>query len=125
VLANSKHQDAAAKFALWLNTDPAAVAALVKNSYVYPAATEAQTGDALKTAPDYFSNQPDFYTQAAKIAATTAPAAWGPNVNTAYSAFKDAFGKAAQAKSDFTAALDTVEQTTVADMKKQGFKTAG
>ncbi|WP_037607610.1 ABC transporter substrate-binding protein [Streptacidiphilus rugosus] len=125
VTRNSKHQDAAAQFALWLNTDPQAVAALVKDSYVYPAATDAQTGGALATAPDYFSNQADFYTQAAKIAATTAPAAWGPNVNTAYSAFKDGFGKAAQNKGDFLAALSGMQQTTLADMKTQGFTVTG
>jgi multiple sugar transport system substrate-binding protein len=125
VTNNSKHQDAAAQFALWLNTDPTAVAALVKDSYVYPAATDAQTGSALSTAPDFFSDQPDFYTTAAKIAATTAPAAWGPNVNVAYSAFKDAFGKAAQNKGDFLAALTTVSTTTGADLQKQGFKVAG
>lgn len=124
ISSHSKHQDAAAQFALWLNTDPQAVNALVKESSVYPAATAAQTGDALATAPDYFSDQPDFYATAAKVAANTAPAAWGPNVNTAYSAFKDAFGKAAQDKTDFLSALNTVQSTTEADMRKQGFKVA-
>ena len=125
VTNNSKNKDAAAQFALWLNTDPEAVAALVKDSYVYPAASDAQTGSALAAAPDFFSDQPDFYTTAAKIAATTAPAAWGPNVNVAYSAFKDAFGKAAQNKGDFLAALSSMNQTTLADMQKQGFKVSG
>jgi multiple sugar transport system substrate-binding protein len=122
VTNDSSHKDAAVQFAKWLNTDPTAVAALVKNGGIYPAATEAQTGGALAKAPDFFSNQPDFYTQAAAIAKTTAGASWGPNVNVAYSAFKDSFGKAAQSKSDFGAALSTMQQTTVADMKKQGFK---
>lgn len=121
ITTDSKHKAAAAKFATWLNTDPTAVAALVKNGGIYPAATTAQTGSALSKAPDFFSDQPDFYTQAAAIAKTTAPGAWGPNVNVAYSAFKDAFGKAAQQKSDFTSALDTMQSTTVADLKKQGF----
>lgn len=116
--------EAAAKFATWLNTDPAAVAALVKESAVYPAATAAQTSGALTT-PEFFPNQPDFYTTAADIAKGTAAAAWGPDVIVAYSAFKDAFGKAAQDKSDFTAALGTVRQATVADMKKNGFKVEG
>lgn len=125
ISANSRHKDAAAQFALWLNTDPQAVNALVKQSAVYPAATAAQTGGALSSAPDFFPDQPDFYATAAKIAANTAPAAWGPNVNTAYSAFKDAFGKAAQRKSDFLAALTAMQGTTLADMRKQGFKVTG
>lgn len=118
------HADAAAQFATWLNTDPTAVNALVKQAGIYPAATSAQTGGALATAPDFFSNQPDFYTKAAEIAKNTAPAAWGPNVNVAYSTFKDAFGKAAQAKSDFTAALTAMQDATVADLTKTGFKVA-
>ncbi|MFE0627959.1 ABC transporter substrate-binding protein [Streptomyces sp. NPDC058864] len=121
---DSKHKDAAVKFATWLNTDPEAVTALVRNGGIYPAATAAQTGDALAQAPEFFAGQPDFYAKAAEIAKTTAPGAWGPNVNVAYSAFKDAFGKAAQDKSGFGPALGAVQSTTVADMKKQGFPVA-
>ncbi|WP_377268868.1 ABC transporter substrate-binding protein [Peterkaempfera sp. SMS 1(5)a] len=125
VTKNSKHADAAAKFAAWLNTDPTAVQALVQDAGIYPAATSAQTGGALAKAPDFFPDQADFYATAAQIAGNTAPAAWGPNVNVAYSAFKDAFGKAAQNRTPFGAALTAVQQATLADMKKQGFKTTG
>jgi multiple sugar transport system substrate-binding protein len=122
VTTDSGHKAAAAKFAAWLNTDDAALQALAKESGIYPAATNAQTSGAFATPPDYFSNQPDFYTEAAEIAKTTAPSAWGPNVNVAYTTFKDAFGKAAKDKSDFGAALTTMQDDTVADLKKQGFE---
>ncbi|GAA2102825.1 extracellular solute-binding protein [Kitasatospora saccharophila] len=118
----SGHADAAAKFATWLNTDPEALAALVQQVNIYPAATSAQTGSLLSAAPEFFANQPDFYPKAAEIAKGTAPAAWGPNVNVAYSAFKDAFGKAAQDKGDFGAALTAMQQSTVEDLKKNGFQ---
>lgn len=124
VTTDSEHQAAAAKFAAWLNTDDAALQALAKESGIYPAATNAQTSGAFTNPPEYFSNQADFYTQAAEIAKSTAPSAWGPNVNVAYTTFKDAFGKAAKDKSDFVAALNTMQDDTVADMKKQGFEVA-
>ncbi|GGT86312.1 MULTISPECIES: ABC transporter substrate-binding protein [Streptomyces] len=126
VTTDSKHKAAAAKFATWLNTDPEALAALVKESGIYPAATAAQTGGALAKAPDFFANQPDFYARAAAIAKTTAPAAWGPNVNVAYTSFKDEFGKAAKVKSKggFADALTAMQAATVADLKKQGFEVA-
>ncbi|WP_323181614.1 extracellular solute-binding protein [Streptomyces sp. NBC_00572] len=124
VTTDSQHKTAAAQFATWLNTDPVALSALVKESGIYPAATAAQTSGALAKAPDYFANQPDFYTRAAEIAKTTAPAAWGPNVNVAYTAFKDEFGKAAKAKSGFDTALSAVQSATVADLSKQGFEVA-
>lgn len=45
-------------------------------------------------------------------------------MNVAYTTFKDAFGAAAKNKSDFGAALKTMQDDTVADMKKQGFEVA-
>ncbi|MGW6645732.1 sugar ABC transporter substrate-binding protein [Streptomyces sp. A244] len=124
VTTDSEHRAAAAKFAAWLNTDSAALNALAKESGIYPAATNAQTSGAFLKPPAYFANQADFYTKAADIAETTAPSAWGPNVNVAYTTFKDAFGAAAKSKSDFGAALDEMQADTVADMKKQGFEVA-
>lgn len=124
VTTDSKHKAAAARFATWLNTDPEAVAALVKESGIYPAATAAQTSGALAKAPDFFAGQTDFYTRAAEIAKTTAPAAWGPNVNVAYAAFKDRFGAAAKSRSGFSEALSAMQEATVADLKKQGFGVA-
>ncbi|MEY9989013.1 multiple sugar transport system substrate-binding protein [Streptomyces sp. V4I8] len=124
VTTDSKNKAAAAKFAAWLNTDGDALNALAKESGIYPASTSAQLSGAFTTPPDYFSNQPDFYAKAAEIAESTAPSAWGPNVNVAYTTFKDAFGKAAKDKSDFVAALKTMQDDTVADLEKQGFEVA-
>ncbi|MER8223793.1 extracellular solute-binding protein [Streptomyces sp. NPDC094143] len=124
VTTDSDHREAAAKFATWLNTDRAALNALAEESGIYPAATNAQTSGAFLKPPAYFSNQADFYAKAADIAETTAPSAWGPNVNVAYTTFKDAFGAAAKNKSDFGAALEKMQADTVADMKKQGFEVA-
>ncbi|MER6125713.1 extracellular solute-binding protein [Streptomyces sp. NPDC001795] len=124
VTTDSQHKSAAAKFAAWLNTDPEALTALAKEGGIYPAATTAQTSDAFAQPPAFFSGQSDFYTRASEIAKTTAPSAWGPNVNVAYQSFKDAFGAAAKDKSDFLTALKTMQDSTVADMKKQGFEVA-
>ncbi|MFF0484878.1 ABC transporter substrate-binding protein [Streptomyces sp. NPDC004435] len=124
VTTDSKHKDAAAKFAAWLNTDAEALNALARQSGIYPAATSAQLSGAFQNPPDFFANHSDFYSKAADIAETTAPSAWGPNVNVAYTSFKDAFGAAAQDKSDFRAALRRMQADTVADMKKQGFEVA-
>ncbi|MFE1310724.1 ABC transporter substrate-binding protein [Streptomyces sp. NPDC058755] len=121
VTTDSQHQAAAAKFAAWLNTDGDALNALAKEGGIYPASTSAQLSGAFSNPPAFFSNQPDFYTKAADIAKTTAPSAWGPNVNVAYATFNDAFGAAAKNKSDFGAALDKMQDATVGDMKKQGF----
>ncbi|MEV4454756.1 extracellular solute-binding protein [Microbispora sp. NPDC049633] len=122
VAAKSPSKAAAARFATWLNTDPQALGLLIKEGAVYPASAK---GAALMTgAPDYFSNQPDFWKQAADIGATARGFTFGPNVNVTYNAYRDAFDKAVAAKSDFAAAVGTMQDTTVADMQKSGFSLA-
>ena len=122
VTTQSKHVAAAVTFNTWLETDKTAVEALVKVSALYPADT-ADSAAVLAEPNAFFSNEPDFYATAAKLAATVKPFTYGPNVNVAYSSFNDEFGKAAQAKSQagFLAAVDTMQATTVTDLKKNGF----
>ncbi|MFD7510341.1 extracellular solute-binding protein [Streptomyces sp. NPDC059853] len=122
VTNDARDKDAAAAFATWLNTDPEALTALVRAGGIYPAATAAQTGEALAEAPEFFANQPDFYVTAAEIAEGTAPAAWGPNTNVAYATFNDAFGEAARTRGDFRAALTAMQRATADDMTGHGFQ---
>jgi multiple sugar transport system substrate-binding protein len=126
VTSQSKHKTQAAEFVAWLNTDPAAVKLLAGTANVYPASVDA-TATALTAPPAFFANQPDYYTIAAEAAKITNPFTYGPNVNVAYSAYNDAFAKAAESKkaADFGAALETVQTTTVSDLKKAGFQVAG
>jgi multiple sugar transport system substrate-binding protein len=93
----------------------------VKISQIYPAASDAQSGPALQTAPEFFKNQPDFYTVAKQIAGTAQGFTFGPNVNVTYAAYKDTFAKAIQSGA-FGGALDTMQTNTSDDMKKNGFK---
>jgi multiple sugar transport system substrate-binding protein len=125
VTEKSKNRAAAVKFATWLNTDPAATELLIKESTVYPAAREAQSGPALQQPPKFFAQQADFYPQAKQIADTASGFVWGPNVNVTYEAYKDSFAKAITAKTPFSAALDAMQAATVADMKKNGFTVTG
>ncbi len=122
VSSQSKYPGAALKFITWLNTSTDAAQALVDEGGIYPAATAAAAAT-LTEAPEYFSNQPDFYDVIAKSAETVAPFTFGPNVNVAYQAFSDAFGKAAEAKttSAFLSALTAMQEKTVTDLKNQGF----
>jgi multiple sugar transport system substrate-binding protein len=121
IAAKSKHLDAAVQFATWLNTDPQATSALVTQGGLYPADRDAQSGPSLASPPDFFSNQADFYTLAKQIADTAAGVTWGPNVNVTYATYKDAFGKVITSKGAFSSAVDSMQQATVDDMKKNGF----
>lgn len=125
VTSQTEHVEAATAFATWLNTDPEAVAALVEQTGIYPAATEA-AATVLTEAPDFFSNQPDFYDVAADAAESVAPFTYGPNVNVAFSAYNDEFAKAAEAKSvdAFRDAVSAMQKITVDDLKSNGFTVA-
>lgn len=122
VTSQSAHPEAAAEFAAWLNTDPEAVKALVEETGIYPADT-AGAESALTKAPDFFSNQPDFYDVIGKTAGTVTSFTFGPNVNVAYNTYNDQFAQAAQAKkqSAFLDAVTNMQDTTVEDLKKTGF----
>lgn len=122
VSTQSENPEAAAKFATWLNTDADAVATMVAEAGIYPAAQNA-AATALTEAPEFFSNQPNFYEVAAEAAATAAPFTFGPNVNTAYSAYNDEFGKATESKkaADFVQAAKNIQTIVVDDMVNAGF----
>lgn len=122
VTSDSAHPEEAAEFASWLNTDDAAVTEQVKQINVYPAATAGRSLPVLQAAPAFFPNQPDFYAEVKKVA----PAArsfpmWGPDVTVTFTGYTDGFAKALQSGGSFTAALDSMQSATLADMKKLGF----
>jgi multiple sugar transport system substrate-binding protein len=119
VMAASKHQQAAAQFAAWLNTDPAATAALASQSGIYPADISAE--GALSSPPSYFANQQAFWSLAKQYAAQASPVTWGPDVNVAYSEFQTAFGGAVTSKGSFLSPLAQIQSAVLNDMKKSGF----
>ena len=122
ITTDCEYREQAVEFVTWLNTSPEALEALVTISGVYPAATAGQTGPALAQPPVMMPNQPDFYTQASEIAGTARGFTWGPNVNVAYNTYKDAFQAAIEGGTPFSGAINTMQDTTVADLKTQGYE---
>ncbi|MFC1429292.1 ABC transporter substrate-binding protein [Streptacidiphilus sp. N1-3] len=122
VTTDSAHPAQAAQFASWLNTDPAALTAQVKYINIYPAATSGRSLPILDTPPAFFPNQPDYYTQVKNVAPTARSfSMWGPDVTVTFAAYSDKFGAALQSGTSFDAALDAIQNSTTADMKKLGF----
>jgi multiple sugar transport system substrate-binding protein len=119
VMAASKHQQDAAEFAQWLNTTPAATAALVSDGGIYPADSAAEA--AITSPPTYFSNEPAFWSLGKQYSSEAAQVTWGPDVNVAYSEFTTAFGAATNAKGSFLSPLAAIQTAVLNDMKKTGF----
>ncbi|AEE44667.1 ABC transporter substrate-binding protein [Cellulomonas fimi] len=122
VTSQSTHKEEAAKFIAWLNASQEGVNLLVSEGGLYPADIPSQA-EALSAPPAFFSNQPDFYTIASEIAGSVQPFTYGPNVNVAYSAYNDEFGKATEAKSAaaFLDAVTAMQTATVEDLESSGF----
>jgi multiple sugar transport system substrate-binding protein len=123
VTSQSKHPKQAAEFVTWLDASAQGVKGLVQQGGVFPSDT-ADVGHLFDSPPAFFSDQPDFYQQLEKVAKTVRPFTYGPNVDTAYSAFNDDFGKAAQDKSqsEFVSALSSMQRATTSDLRTKGFK---
>lgn len=125
VTTQSQHKEEAAEFIAWLNASQEGVNLLVSEGGLYPADIPSQA-EALASPPEFFANQADFYTIAAETAKGVQPFTYGPNVNVAYSAYNDEFGKAAEAKqaSLFLDAVTAMQATTLDDLKNTGFDVA-
>ncbi|HEY0118817.1 MAG TPA: sugar ABC transporter substrate-binding protein [Cellulomonas sp.] len=125
VSSNSKHPAQAAKFVEWLNTSDEALKMQISTINVYPAATAGRSLPELDQPPAFMKNQPDYY----KLIGQIAPHArsfdiWGPNAAVTFGAYRDGFAGALQNKTALSAALDTMQSTTVTDMTKRGFNVA-
>jgi len=124
VTSQSQHVAEATKFILWMNSSQEGVN-LLADSGLYPADIPGQV-EALADPPEFFANQPDFYELAGQTAETAGNFTFGPNVNVTYSAYNDAFARAAEAKdaAAFVEAVHEMQQVTVDDLKNTGFSVA-
>lgn len=125
VSSNSKHPAEAAKFVEWLNTSDEALKMQIDTVNVYPAATSGRALPDLDQPPAFMKDQPDYY----KMIGQIAPHArsfdiWGPNAAVTFGAYRDGFASALQNKTALSGALDTMQSTSLADMKKRGFTVA-
>lgn len=124
VTSQSEHPAEAVQFIEWMNSSQEGVN-LLADSGLYPADIPGQA-EALSDPPAFMANQEDFYELAGQTAATAGSFTFGPNVNVTYSAYNDEFAKAAEAKdaAAFRAAVESMQQITVDDLKNSGFSVA-
>lgn len=121
VTTSSEHQEAAAEFALWMNTSDEAAAIQIEAGQ-YPASIAGQELTLESEPPLLMPQQTDYWEVAAEIAANTIPdISWGPNVNVASSAFQDAVADAITNGTPLRDALVETQQVVVDDMTTTGF----
>ncbi len=124
VLKGSDHPAEAAKFALWLNTDPEALALANELGGIYPAAKSATELEAFAGGVDYYGGQ-NIYEVFADASSNVDPDfTWGPTMTQTYTDVSDGFGAAIGGSGTLMDALENGQQKTIDSLKAQSIPVA-
>ena len=124
VLASSKHPAEAAKFALWLNSDQAALALANEKGGLYPANTAGLELPALSQGVPFYGNQKIFDTFKEASANVDTNFTWGPIMTDTNRFLSDGFTKALNGQGTLNEALQSAQTQTVSALKAQGVPVA-
>ncbi|MFJ6001349.1 ABC transporter substrate-binding protein [Arthrobacter sp. NPDC092385] len=119
VLKGSEHPAEAAKFALWLNTDPEALALANELGGLYPAAKSATDLEAFAGGVDYYGGQKIYEVFADASANVNPDFTWGPTMTQTYTDVSDGFGAAISGTGTLLDALENGQQKTIDSLKSQ------
>ncbi|MFE6778827.1 ABC transporter substrate-binding protein [Streptomyces sp. NPDC057702] len=109
-------------FAVWLNSDPAAVQLLIKGGYGFPSAVAGYRAADLESRRTFFGGQhySRVFVEAGKGVDTSWK--WGPTVDTLYQRLGDAFLEAIGDGTSFRTVLRNVQRETIDDLRDKGLK---
>ena len=124
VFAGSKHPAEAAKFAVWLNTNPQALTLENKLGGLYPAARAGLDLPALQQGVPFYGNQKIFDVFKSASAGVDDQFQWGPTMTDTYAALKDGIVSALAGKGTLDDATQSAQTKTVASLKAQGVSVA-
>jgi len=124
VLATSKHPYEAAKFILWLNSDPKAVSILIKETGIYPASKAGADDSQLSGGVDFYGGQKIFDTFKTAGAQVNTDFSWGPTMTDTYRFMADGIAASLAGKGTLDQALAETQTKTVDSIKAQGLSVA-
>ncbi|MEU6404298.1 sugar ABC transporter substrate-binding protein [Streptomyces sp. NPDC046985] len=124
VLSGSKHPAEASQFALWLNTDPKALAILNKEGGLYPADKAGLDLPALQQPVDFYGKQKIFDVFAKASQNVDTHFTWGPTMTDTYRMLGDGASAALGGKGTLGDALKQTQTGSVDSLRKQSLTVA-
>jgi multiple sugar transport system substrate-binding protein len=118
---STKHPKEATDFAVWLNTNQDSLDEMIKGANIYPAYLPALDSPLVNGTNAFFGNQAIDAIFKDGSAHVDANFQWGPTVDQVYNDMNDNFANAINGRGTLVDALNTVQQSTITFMKKQGF----
>ena len=119
VLSTSAHPYEAAKFAMWLNTDPQSLAILNDLGGLYPASKKGLDLPALQQGVPFYSGEKVFDVFKTASGEVNTDFTWGPVMTDTYRFMQDGFSKALNGEGTLSGALDAADTSTVSSLKNQ------
>ncbi len=121
VFKNTQHPKEATEFAMWLNSNSDSVKSMVATAQLYPALSSALNTPASDTLKKFYSGQDIYSTFKDASNNVDVNFQWGPTMNQVFTDIGDNFSNAVDGKTTLSASLDSVQNSTISQMKKQGF----
>ncbi|MEZ0491456.1 ABC transporter substrate-binding protein [Kineococcus sp. TBRC 1896] len=121
ILKGCQHPQAAAEFALWLNTDPESIDLLIAGGYGWPAIRNGLEGTALD-APDPLLGGQNGNREVFAVADQNIDSdwQWGPTTANTYAHINDAFAGVVAGQGTLVEALERAQEQTVEDIEDKG-----
>lgn len=124
VMAGTKYPAEAAKFALWLNTDPEALEILNREGGLYPAAKAGLELPALQQPVDFYGKQQIFDVFAEASAQVDTGFTWGPTMTDTYRFLSDGTANTVAGKTTLGDVLQDTGAQSVESLRKQSLDVA-
>ncbi len=124
VINGTEHTAEAARFALWLNTDPEALALANEEGGLFPAARAGEDIPALQEGVEFYGGQTifDVFTDASDQVDTDFT--WGPTMTDTYTAMSDGFTAALNKQGTLSETLTNAQQASIESLQTQGVQVA-
>lgn len=125
VFKSSKHPKEAAEFVQWVASNQQSLNDVIQGSTLYPADVAGQSNAFWSAPQPFFGNQavgPIIKQAGAEVNVNFQ---WGPTTSQLFNDIGDNFANVVNGQGTLSDSLNTVQQSTVTYMKKQGFSVSG